>query len=101
MQMDHHCGFVNNCIGIRNQKAFLLFTFYTVLVCLMIYVRAILLIWQCWGNEDLKICPKMVGFKWFIGGAIFFSLISMVFAGYMLMDTVKMIPKKLGKIDTI
>ena len=26
--MDHHCGFTSNCVGIKNLKAFFLFTFY-------------------------------------------------------------------------
>lgn len=33
--MDHHCIWLNNCVGVKNQKYFILFLFHTMIYCLM------------------------------------------------------------------
>ena len=34
MKMDHHCPWINNCVGHENHASFLRFTFYVPLGCL-------------------------------------------------------------------
>jgi hypothetical protein len=33
--MDHHCPWIGNCVGISNQKAFLLYLIYVLSLCLL------------------------------------------------------------------
>ena len=44
-QMSHHCLFTNNCVGLENQRFFLLFILYT-LIGVLYYLISIISIWN-------------------------------------------------------
>ncbi len=52
VKMDHHCPWVNNCVGIGNHKYFLLFVFYTCLSCMYAMTLVIMRFVQCIGKIE-------------------------------------------------
>jgi hypothetical protein len=50
VSLDHHCPYVNNCVGRGNRRVFVLFTFSASLGCLLMALSS----WQC---QFLYYCP--------------------------------------------
>lgn len=63
--MDHHCDWVDNCVGARNLKNFVLFLFFTILHCLLTFFLFLMsfLIWirgkKAFFTRDLVAIDKL------------------------------------------
>ncbi|XP_067931864.1 palmitoyltransferase ZDHHC3-like [Watersipora subatra] len=55
-KMDHHCPWVNNCVGEQNQKFFALFTLYICLISFHAIFMAVMHFVHC-VKDDWNLCP--------------------------------------------
>ena len=98
-RMDHHWPWVNNWVGIQNQKHFLLFLFYLMVGCaygiFTVVLQGLLCIANSWSRfENAYILALSVG-------TVFLQLFFIIFGYVMLSDQVSSIIEDTSTIDKL
>mmetsp|Transcript_9416 Transcript_9416/g.12323 ORF Transcript_9416/g.12323 Transcript_9416/m.12323 type:complete len:360 (+) Transcript_9416:24-1103(+) len=98
VRMDHHCAWVNNCVGVKNQKhfiAFLLYLHITSLYCIIFMTYHIIICKHRWCNDFGDTAWYML---WSITVMSFFAAL---FTFFMLLSQVHAMATGLGAVDRL
>jgi ribosomal protein L40E len=96
VRMDHHCPWMNNCVGALNQKHFVLFLIYTWMQCIYGLTVVVLRLSMCRGTAD-DCFEGTVGHLTISLVAV--SLFALVFVTSMLYNQVYAVLTGIGTID--
>lgn len=68
LRMDHHCPWINNCVGFYNYKCFVLFVGYTCLLCLTVFAGTSFRFYQTGVNftGNQFVTEFLVGIVWLL-----------------------------------
>lgn len=99
MQMDHHCPWMNNCIGLYNQKAFVLFNFYAAVTCAWTMSMVCSYAFPCVEDELCTVFDVVPILGLCTGVTVIMCGLMALFSAVMFCDQVKMIQENTGTID--
>lgn len=97
--MDHHCPWVNNCVGYYNQKHFLLFLIYVFIGSFHAVVLICLKCYACWNMNCWMF--NQPGSMIIAGMSIFLGLLFAIFTAVMLWDQISCIIDQKSTIDKL
>lgn len=98
VRMDHHCPWMNNCIGAMNQKFFVLFLTYTTAQCIFVLVTLAVRVGTCAPESSVEACFPGEEGRLAIGLVVLVGL-GFLFVASMLYNQVYAVHTGIGTVD--